>query len=147
MDSKEAKEIARRSTTVAMGYDPATVEECKDLYNNAIEIASVAQQAIKDGLQGKALLNAKKLICGDEWNAKRLTKSREKSWNIFLQAIDSVEADGKPKRNVKYLLDFAGYKEAEQNLIDEGIEVETIDTASHYREVKKLTAPLPPIYR
>jgi len=71
-----------------------------------------------DGLQGNALLTAKKLLCGDEWDSKKPTKVIGKKWSDFLSVINCQKA------NANYLLDFAGYKE------DGG----TIDTASHYRE-------------
>jgi len=117
---------------------PHTLDECKELYLKAEEIADLAKQTIKDGLQGRALLEAKKMICGDEWNAKKMSKYGEKKWSIFLQSIDLLEKSGKPKRNVNYLLDFAGYKEVEERLIESGEDIEPIQTASHYREVKKI---------
>ena len=65
--------------------------------------------------QGKALLDAKKLICGDEWNVKQLTHKTSKKWKEFLKMLDLIDKNGNQKVNVNYLLDFAGYKEAEQN--------------------------------
>ena len=127
-----------------MGYDPQTIEECKTLYLDAEEISMVVQQAAKDGLQGKSLLKAKKLICGDEWNKeiKTMSNSLGEKWKSFLHELNLIDKNGIIVRNVRFLLDFAGYKEAESNLIQQGIPVEEITTASHYREVKKLTDEL-----
>ncbi len=67
ISEKETKVIGKRASLVGMDYDPKTVRECEELYRNASQIAEVAKAAIKDGLQGQALLEAKKIICGDEW--------------------------------------------------------------------------------
>lgn len=118
----EVMKITKRSTLVGMDYNPKTLDECTKLYRDAPQIAEIAKSAIVDGLQGKALLEAKKLICGDEWNkAGNLSGSLSKTWQIFLQSVSCS------KQQASYLLDFAGYKE-------DGGEIET---ASHYREVKK----------
>jgi len=58
------------------------------------------------------------LICGDEWNAKKLSNNISKKWLSFLETIDLVDKVGSQKMNVNYLLDFAGYKE-------DGGEIET----------------------
>ena len=92
-------------------------------YNKAEEVSRIAQMVIKDRMQGSALLKAKKLICGDEWNAKGLTHETSEKWKNFLQSIN-CKLD-----NAYKLLDFAGYKEAEANLIQQGIPVEEITTA------------------
>ena len=110
-----------------------TIDDCVNQYNKAEEVSRIAQMVIKDRMQGSALLKAKKLICGDEWNNKQLSHLKSEKWKEFLQTL------GCPYRNSQYLLDFAGYKEAEDNLIAQGIEITPIATASHYREVKKLT--------
>ncbi len=47
----------------------------------------------------------KKRICGNEWDAERMTKVYRKKWVDFFGKLDITE------RNVQYLLDFAGYKE------------------------------------
>ncbi len=60
---------------------------------------------------GDALLKAKKLICGDEWNAKSLSHSKSSKWKDFLNTLNLVNKNGEVKVNVRYLLDFAGYKE------------------------------------
>jgi hypothetical protein len=133
MNSKEIADITRRTGVVSMGYDPQTIEECKTLYLDAEEISMVVQQAAKDGLQGKSLLKARKILLGDEWNRQRLTDELTSKWKSFLTQINC------PHNTASNLLDFAGYKEAEANLIQQGILVEEITTASHYREVKKLT--------
>ncbi len=101
---KEMTRITKRSSLVGMDYNPTTKKECKQLYLDAPQIAEVTKAAVKDGLQGKALLTAKKLICGDEWDAKRLSSSLKKKWEEFFLSLGASE------RNVAYLLDFAGYK-------------------------------------
>lgn len=124
-------------------YPTDTEDQCKELYLQAEEIASVAATSIKDGLQGRALLSAKKIICGDYWdkdpskikkeNGRAEASNRYKNYQDFLKRIKCTNA------NSSYLLDFAGYKEAEEVLIAEGADITPIDTASHYREVKKQT--------
>ncbi len=126
---KEVNNIATRTALITGAYDPKTTEECAILYKQAPEIAAIAEHAVKDGLQGKALLNAKKLICDDEWNAKRLTKPYAKKWQDFCITINCSH------QQASYLLDFAGYQE-------KGGEIET---AAHYREVKKITETNDPI--
>jgi len=95
----------------------------------------MAMKTIQDGLQGKALLDAKRLICGDEWNAVSLTNENSSKWKEFLKYLDLIQPSGKPKVNVSYLLDFAGYKEIEENFTD----VTPIANAGQFREVKKLS--------
>ena len=73
-----------------------------------IVIINLEPKKDKDGLQCKALLEAKKLICGDEWNKKGSTSSPK--FLLFLGKLDLIKPDGRPKANVNYLLDFAGYK-------------------------------------
>ncbi len=109
-----------------------TVDDCVEQYNKAEEVSKIAQMVIKDRMQGDALLKAKKLICGDEWNRPKLTDKLSAKWKAFLLNIDCKI------RNADILLDFAGYKEQEEKLIEQGVEVVPITTASHYREVKKL---------
>ena len=135
--SKEDQTIAAGISKVGVSgmnsaYDISTVALCQELYTKAPEIAQIASMAIKDGLQGKALLAAKKIICGDEWN-KPLTHQTSKKWKDFLQVLKTSS------QQASYLLDFAGYKEVEEELIKEGIEITPIDTASHFREAKKLS--------
>lgn len=146
LDKAEQKLAAGIVSIGLMGmknsYDPKTEQECVELYKNAEEISSAAKMALKDGLQGKALLNAKKIICGDEWNATRLTKNIVLKWNTFLGQINLLrttgERIGSATDTVHKLLDFAGYKEKEEELIADGVEVTPINTASHYRETKKI---------
>ncbi len=88
---------------------------------------------------------AKKLICGDEWNTKILPQASAAKWKLFLQSISCIDKNGEPKRNVSYLLDFAGYKEQEEKLIEAGEDITPIETASHYREAKKATPKSEPI--
>ena len=92
-------------------------------YNKAEEVSRIAQMVIKDRMQGSALLKAKKLICGDEWNASRLSASYTKKWQDFCIVINCSQ------QQASYLLDFAGYKEAEANLIAQGVDVTPIATA------------------
>ncbi len=111
-------------------YNPRqlkTIEDCVDQYNKAEEVSHLAQSVIKDRMQGDALLKARKLICRDEWDFKKLSRSTEKSWGVFLDTIGLKGDSG--RRQANYLLDFAGYKE------DGG----KIETASHFREVKKVS--------
>lgn len=121
------------SADTSMTYSPRqliTIEDCKEQYLKADEVSHIAQQVIKDRMQGDALLKAKKLICGDEkdkngvpmWCRPKLPNAISQKWKDFWSML------GTTKSNVNYLLDFAGYKER-------GGEIET---ASHYREVKKL---------
>ena len=113
-------------------YNPKTTEECKQLFLDAEEISLQAASALKDGLQGKALLQAKKNLCGEDWNLRQLSKGSREKWSSFLREIDCWnEKVGSQNRNVSYLLDFAGYKE----------EGGVIETASHYREAKKIAGP------
>ncbi len=128
---KEQLDISRRTAMIRAAYTPETTEECAELYRNAEEIATVAAIALKDGLQGKALLQAKKNLCGKEWNAVSLTHAKSLKWKEFLNILNLIDKQGKVKVNVRFLLDFAGYKE-------EGGEIET---ASHMREVKKIAGP------
>ena len=69
------------------------------------------------------------MICGDEWDAPILLGNPLKNWKLFCDGLGLLDKKGNPNRNVSYLLDFAGYKE-------KGGEIET---ASHYREVKKVS--------
>ena len=62
-----------------------------------------------------------------------------------MQSISCIDKNGEPKRNVSYLLDFAGYKEQEEKLIEAGEDITPIETASHYREAKKATPKSEPI--
>lgn len=132
---KETKVIGKRASLVGMDYNPKTVKECEELYRNAPQIAEVAKLAVKDGLQGKALLEAKKMKCEDEWDKPRgnMSDSARSKWDFFLETLNllSKRKDGRieEKTTVRELLEFAGYKER-------GGEIET---ASHYREVKKVT--------
>jgi len=126
--SKEDQTIAAGISKVGVSgmnsaYDISTVALCQELYTKAPEIAQIASMAIKDGLQGKALLAAKKIICGDEWNAKILPQTSAAKWKLFLQSISCIDKNGEPKRNVSYLLDFAGYKEQEEKLIEAGEDI------------------------
>ncbi len=108
-------------------YNPRqlkTVEDCVDQYNKAEEVSRLAQSVIKDRMQGDALLKAKELICGKENYRKPLTNIISEKWTNFYLML------GAKKNNVDKLLAFAGYKE------DGG----KIETASHYREVKKVSA-------
>jgi len=136
LDKKEVSSITKRysaTATVGNQHTLRTTDDCKVQYQTAEEVSLLAKTAIKDGLQGQALLVAKKLICGDEWNKRNMSGNPRKKWADFLITIQcSSQQSG-------LLLDFAGYKEAEQNLIDEGVDVTPIDTASHYREAKKLS--------
>ena len=135
LEKKEIRDIKVRTSMVRAMYEPKTIDECRDLYLNATEIANVAAISIKDGLQGKALLEAKKLICNIEWDTPlgKMSKHFSTKWLNFLSTINLTFIDkGKylrEKTNVRELLDFAGYKER-------GGEIET---ASHYQEVKKIT--------
>ncbi len=141
LDKKEVEFVTKRfAADATLTYSPrklTTVEECADQYRKAPEIAGIAHQAIKDGLQGSALLKAKKLICGDEWNAPKLTNNISKKWKGFLETLNLLDKKGSQKMNVSYLLDFAGYKEVEAKLIEEGEDIIPIGTASHFRETKK----------
>lgn len=135
--TKEEQQKAVSLSKVGMigagrGFNLTTEEECADLYRKAPEIASMAKQSLQDGLQGKALLEAKKLICGNEWNKPlHKTNPKSKNWSNFLLEVKCS------KQQASYLLDFAGYKEVEEKLIKEGVEVKPIETASHFREAKK----------
>ena len=123
MNSKEIADITRRTGVVSMGYDPQTIEECKTLYLDAEEISMVVQQAAKDGLQGKSLLKARKILLGDEWNRKQQTHENSQKLKSFFVSINCSQ------QQASYLLDFAGYKEAEANLIAQGVDVTPIATA------------------
>lgn len=75
------------------------------------------------------------MICGkDEWNKAKLSNRYSLKWREFLKNLDLLQKNGDAKVNVRFLLDFAGYKEAEERLIEAGVEVTPIETASHYRE-------------
>jgi len=112
---ENANEIVKKVYDIKLN----TVNDCADLYNKAPDIA----EQLKDGLQGMALLEAKKLICGDEWDAKKPTKAIGEKWVKFYSML------GAKKENVNKLLDFAGYREGGGK----------IEKASHYRETKKIT--------
>ncbi len=134
IQEKEVKTISKRASLVGMDYDPKTVRECEELYRNAPQIAEVAKAAIKDGLQGKALLEAKKIICGEEkYQISDKLAKKEKFWHVWKTFLNSLNLYdnklNKTSTTTVRLLDFAGYKER-------GGE---IDTASHYREAKKVT--------
>ena len=116
-----------------------TVDDCVEQYKKAEEVSRIAQAVIKDRMQGSALLKAKKIICGDEWNSRKLSNIISKKWLSFCETLGQIDRSGNQTRNISYLLDFAGYKEAEERLIEAGVDVTPIDTASHYREVKKLS--------
>lgn len=140
LKEKEVNSITKNfSADTGLTYSPRalkTIDDCVEQYNKADEVSHIAQQVIKDRMQGDALLKAKKLICGDEWNLDmpQIGRSLRSKWSDFLSVIGLLTIggtrDGMPKTNVKYLLDFAGYKER-------GGEIET---ASHYREVKKVAS-------
>ena len=95
--AKEQNTIAKRSGLVFMDYDPKTEIECAELYKNAPEIAKIAEATVRDGLQGKALLNAKKIICGDEWDAPQLTHKSSQKWLSFLELLNLVDKKGSQK--------------------------------------------------
>lgn len=90
--------------------------------------ASIARNAIKDKLQGKALLSAKKLLMTDKYynvrradvddDEKLIIREKLKKYHAFLSLIGCSEAQS------SYLLDFAGYQE-------KGGEIET---ASHLKK-------------
>jgi len=122
--------LSSKVSTAYSNTELHTVEDCKDQYLKADEIASIAKNAIKDKLQGFALLKAKKIICDDEWDAAQLTHKTSKKWKDFLHVLNLIGKDGAVSKNVLYLLDFAGYKESGGK----------IETASHYREVKKVSS-------
>lgn len=135
--TKEVETITKSfSADTAITYSPRhlrTVEDCIDQYNKAEEVSRIAQSVIKDRMQGDALLKAKKLICGDEWDKTNtgISKPVFSQWLDFLKNLNLtyiVNNTVQPKVAVRNLLDFAGYKER-------GGEIET---ASHYREVKKV---------
>ncbi len=132
-DIKLAEATARGGLQMtSKAYDPKTEEECIELYKNAEEISNVAKLTLKDGIQGRALLNAKKIICGDEWSNRNLTYRVSEKWKQFYLSL------GAKLSNVNKLLDFAGYKEQEEQRIEAGENITPIPTASHYREVKKI---------
>ena len=45
------------------------------------------------------------MICGDEWDAPRLSGASRKNWGIFLESLNCERS------TANKLLDFAGYKE------------------------------------
>ena len=108
---KEQENIARRTAMVRAEYELHSLEEAKDLYLKASEIATLAGKAIKDGLQGKSLLYAKKDICDNEWNAARMTKPLVKKWQDFLTIINCSAAQA------SYLLSFAGYQTGDEGVV------------------------------
>ncbi len=127
ISEKEIKSITTNfSSDTGLTYSPRnlkTLDDCVEQFNKADEVSHLAQTVIKDRMQGDALLKAKKLICGDEWNANKMTNKVSSKWKDFLMNINCKQV------NASYLLDFAGYKEAGGK----------IETASHYREVKKVS--------
>ncbi len=142
LDKKTVTGITKRfsaTATVGNQHILKTLDDCATQFKTADEVSHLAQAAIRDGLQGQALLVAKKIVCGDEWNSAKLTSTVSQKWLSFLKTVDLIDKRGFAKMNVSYLLDFAGYKEVEEELIKEGVEITPIDTASHFREAKKLS--------
>ena len=145
IDAKETKEITSRSSLIRAFYEPKNAKEAKELYIKAPSIAESAKIGLLDGLQGKALLVAKKDICGDEWNAAKITNIAAKNkWFAFLLSLglSDPRREYSEGRTARRLLEFAGYKEAGG----------TIETASHFREVKKIVESskpemIDPIYK
>ena len=124
---REIDDITKKTALVRGSYPIYSLEDAKSLFMRAETIGEAAKMAITDGLKGKALLYAKREICGEEWNAPKLSNAVSQKWKDFWSMLNIT------KSNVNYLLDFAGYKE------DGGI----IETASHYREVKKIAGDMP----
>ena len=115
-----------------VGFNVSTIEDCRHLYNR-VELARKQFNNVADEYQGKALLEAKRIMFPDKWNDKSLNNEDSRKWVEF---CDNLKAS---KQQVQKLLDFAGYKEAEAEHIKAGEDVIVITNASHFREVKKLT--------
>lgn len=111
---REIQTLKMNVATHMLAYDTMNEKEAIEAWHKVPELA----QAFEDMAYGSILKHMKEVLPKAEWP-------------IFLDKIGMMSDRGgryRPKANVFYLMEFAGYKE----------EGGAIETASHYREVKKV---------
>ena len=107
-----------------------TVENCALLYTKIEEVKTQFKQEA-DTYQGMALLAARKLIFGDDYNKILTNHPSGNKWTEFCYQINVS------KMQSSRLLEFAGYKEIETEMIEMNPDIKPIETASHFQAAKK----------